>query len=184
MKKYPLFKVHVGDSALEKISSVFDSGTINEGVEVTKLTNELRAFLRADNLVLVNSGTSALTLALVLAGVGPGDEVISTPMTCVATNTPIVNLGPDIVWADIGNNSVTRLQGHPVGPHRPDERGAINFNMYICIALRSQDYGTMWIGVVVCYYLTLQCNNGIPVIGKIAMVSKHKLASKKCDDKR
>jgi len=101
MKKYPLFKVHVANSALEKISSVFESGIINEGIEVTKLTNELRAFLRADNLILTNSGTSALTLALILAGVGPGDEVISTPMTCVATNTPIVNLGADIVWADI-----------------------------------------------------------------------------------
>jgi perosamine synthetase len=101
MKKYPLFKVHVGPTALDKISTVFESGIINEGVEVTKLTHELRALLRADNLILVNSGTSALTLALILAGVGPGDEVVSTPMTCVATNTPIVSLGANIVWANV-----------------------------------------------------------------------------------
>jgi dTDP-4-amino-4,6-dideoxygalactose transaminase len=49
----------------------------------------------------MNSCTSALTVALKLAGVGHGDHVVTTPMTCVATNTPIKNLGAKIVWADI-----------------------------------------------------------------------------------
>jgi dTDP-4-amino-4,6-dideoxygalactose transaminase len=49
----------------------------------------------------VNSGTSALQLALRLADVGSGDEVISTPMTCTATNVPILAAGANIVWADI-----------------------------------------------------------------------------------
>ena len=49
----------------------------------------------------MNSCTSALTLALRLAGVGPGDEVITTSMTCVATNAPIATLGAKIVWADV-----------------------------------------------------------------------------------
>lgn len=57
--------------------------------------------LETDNLCLVNSCTSALTLALKLSGVKPGSAVVSTPMTCLATNTPIVNLGADIEWADI-----------------------------------------------------------------------------------
>lgn len=49
----------------------------------------------------LNSCTSALDLALHLAGVRPGDEVISTPMTCTATNGVIVNRGARIVWADV-----------------------------------------------------------------------------------
>lgn len=102
MKIYPLFKVHVNvDSALANIKDVLTGGYINEGVQVTQLTDALRGVLGTDNLVLVNSCTSALTMALKLAGVGPGDEVISTPMTCVATNTPILNLGASVVWADI-----------------------------------------------------------------------------------
>ena len=102
MKTYPLFKVHVPtDETLGKIREVFESGFINEGVQVTQLTNELRAWLNADNLVLTNSCTSALTLALHLSGVRPGDEVITTPMTCVASNTPIVTMGARIVWADV-----------------------------------------------------------------------------------
>lgn len=102
MKTYPLFKVHVPvDDALAKIREVFESGFINEGSQVTQLTDELKLSLDAKNLILMNSCTSALTLALHLAGVEPGDDVVTTPMTCVASNTPIVTAGANIVWADI-----------------------------------------------------------------------------------
>ena len=102
MKTYPLFKVHVPtEETLTRIREVFESGFINEGTQVTKLTNELRGELSVDNLILTNSCTSALTLALYLSGVRSGDEVITTPMTCVATNTPIVTMGAKIVWADV-----------------------------------------------------------------------------------
>lgn len=102
MKNYPLFKVHVPQqSALSHLQQVFESGFINEGTQVTTLQNRLREVLHAKQLVLLNSCTSALTLALKLAGVGAGDEVITTPMTCVATNSPIVIAGAKIVWADV-----------------------------------------------------------------------------------
>lgn len=100
--KYPLFKMHIDkESAMQQLGSVFDSGFINEGIEVGKLTQELERYLQTDNLILTNSCTSAITLALHLAGVNHNDEVVSTPMTCVATNSPIVNLGATIKWADI-----------------------------------------------------------------------------------
>lgn len=102
MKNYPLFKVHVPtDEALSNVREVFESGFINEGTQVTKLTNELKRVIGSENLILVNSCTSAITLALRLADVKPGDDVVSTPMTCVASNTPIVNAGANVVWADI-----------------------------------------------------------------------------------
>lgn len=104
MKTYPLFKVHIPkEAALEAINEVFESGYINEGTQVTELTNRLHKTLGCidDSLILTNSATSALTLALKLSGVGHNDEVVSTPMTCVATNTPIKNLGAKVVWADV-----------------------------------------------------------------------------------
>lgn len=55
----------------------------------------------------VNSCSAAIDLALHLIGVGPGDEVISTPITCSATNGSIVTRGAKIVWADI--DSLTGL---------------------------------------------------------------------------
>jgi len=106
MKNYPLFKVHIDtDSALSQLRDVFESGFINEGIQVTELTHKLSEILDHKNLIVVNSGTSALTLALKLSDVGHGDEVITTAMTCVATNTPIENLGAKLVWADIDPES-------------------------------------------------------------------------------
>ena len=100
--RYPLFKVHVPKKdALWEIEKVIDSGYINEGEQVTVLGQKLESYLRVKNLVLTNAGTSALTLALRVAGVSRGDEVISVSMTCIASNTPIINLGAKIVWADI-----------------------------------------------------------------------------------
>lgn len=106
MKTYPLFKVHIPqEEALSNVRHVFESGFINEGVQVTQLTSALARRMSSNNVCLVNSCTSALTLALKLSGVGPDDEVITTPMTCVATNTPIVASGAKIVWADINPNT-------------------------------------------------------------------------------
>lgn len=101
-KQYHLFKIHIPvEEALDQVKKVFESGFINEGVQVTELTEKLKIYLKAENLILVNSCTSALTMALRLSGVTKDDEVVTTSMTCVATNTPIDNLGAKLVWADV-----------------------------------------------------------------------------------
>lgn len=100
--KYPIFKVHIDkEAALKELDKVLGSGFLNEGEQVTELTQKMSAYLDHPHVMLVNSCTSALTLALRLAGVKPGDSVISTAMTCVATNTPIHDVGAKIIWADI-----------------------------------------------------------------------------------
>ncbi len=100
--RFPLFKVHIDKKeAIKEIEKVFDSGFFNEGVQVEEFSNKISASIKADNIVMTNSCTSALTMALKLSNVKPGDEVISTSMTCLATNTPILNLGAKIIWADI-----------------------------------------------------------------------------------
>ena len=99
---YPLFKVHVdADSALPILEKVLRSGFINEGEQVTQFNDRISEYLDTEYAVVLNSCTSALTLALKLSGVTQGSEVISTSMTCVASNTPIHNVGGKIVWADI-----------------------------------------------------------------------------------
>jgi len=106
MKQYHLFKAHIQpDEALEQIKKVFESGFINEGIQVTELTEKLKNYFNAKNLILLNSCTSSLTMALKLSGVSKDDEVITTSMTCVATNTPIRNLDAKIVWADVNPNN-------------------------------------------------------------------------------
>ena len=96
----PLFKVHTPENIGQKIQEVFDSGFITEGEYSDKFEKEVSNYLESETL-LVNSGTSSLSLAYHLCDIQPGDEVITSPMTCTATNCPIVNRGAKIVWADI-----------------------------------------------------------------------------------
>lgn len=103
----PLFRVFMAPEASAAVAGVLaprDDGSIyvGEGERCAELEQGLRLLLNAPTRpLLVNSGTSALHLALHLAGVGPGDEVVTTPMTCSATNSPIVLLGARPVWADV-----------------------------------------------------------------------------------
>ncbi|WP_374353137.1 DegT/DnrJ/EryC1/StrS family aminotransferase [Chitinimonas sp.] len=89
------------DSVMPALQQTLFSGYIGEGPRVAQFERALADWLAVPDVVTVNSGTSALHLALHLAGVGPGDEVISSPQTCVATHTPVVALGGRMVWADI-----------------------------------------------------------------------------------
>ncbi len=97
----PLFKVHMPESVMEPLKTTLFSGYIGQGPRVEQFEAALAPWVGSDRVLAVNSGTSAIHLALRLAGVGPGDEVITTPMTCTATNEPIVERGARIVWADI-----------------------------------------------------------------------------------
>jgi dTDP-4-amino-4,6-dideoxygalactose transaminase len=95
----PLFKTRIAKDALKNLKPVFDSGYIGEGEQVKRFEKALGECLDG-YIVLVNSGTSALHLAYHIAEV-KDREVITTPMTCMATNTPIVQNGGKIVWADV-----------------------------------------------------------------------------------
>ncbi len=97
----PLFKVFMSPHVMQPLQEVLFSGYVTQGTKVEEFEQKLAKFLGNPYVVTVNSGTSALHLALDLCGVGPGDEVITTPMTCTATNWPILAHGATIVWADI-----------------------------------------------------------------------------------
>jgi perosamine synthetase len=114
--KIPLFKVFMSPKVISPLSAVLKSGYIGQGNVVEKFEKQLSNFIKNPFILTLNSGTSALQLALRLADVGSGDEVISTPMTCTATNWPILASGAKIVWADVnpknGNidpNSIKKL---------------------------------------------------------------------------
>lgn len=101
----PLFKVFKSPNVGKIVQEVWDSGMITEGKYSDEFEFKLGRFLNNHYTVLVNSGTSALTLAYHLIGLGPGDEVITSPMTCAATNQPILQSGAKIIWADIDPNT-------------------------------------------------------------------------------
>jgi dTDP-4-amino-4,6-dideoxygalactose transaminase len=98
----PLFKVRVSNSVDKYVSEVLHSGFIGQGEKVEEFEDLLQIELEtATRPVTVNSCTSAIDLALELIGVGPGDEVISTPQTCFASQVGAIHRHAKIRWADI-----------------------------------------------------------------------------------
>jgi len=97
----PLFKIHSPAGVGTKIQEVFDAGVITEGEFSDKFESEFGSYVGNSNCSLVNSCTSALTLAYRLSDLGPDTEIITTPMTCMATNEPAHLTGAKLVFADI-----------------------------------------------------------------------------------
>jgi dTDP-4-amino-4,6-dideoxygalactose transaminase len=106
MMKVPYYDLKAQYSALreeilEALDRVCRTTAFTLGSEVTEFEKEFAAYCDAKHCIGVNSGTSALHLALLAAGVGTGDEVITSPNTFVATAEAIAYTGAKTVFADI-----------------------------------------------------------------------------------
>ena len=101
-----LFKVYMSPEAKTKVNDVLDSGYITQGKQVELFEQELQTFLGNDQVLTVNSCTSGLTLAFHLSKEVTNfdiekDHVLTTPLTCTATNFPILHNQMKLRWVDI-----------------------------------------------------------------------------------
>ena len=120
-KPIPLFKVFMSNTAPKNVGEVLMSGFVGEGKKVKDFEDKLKIYFGNKNLVVLNSATSALHLAIHMLkkpnnlientykhapqlsewpGLNPGDEVLTCPLTCTATNWPILANGLEIKWVD------------------------------------------------------------------------------------
>lgn len=99
----PLIKTFVPpkEILMPKLEEVLYSGYIAQGDVVDKFERKFEKFIGSGYTLSLNSGTAALHIALILAGVNEGDEVISTAMTAEPTNVAIKMVGAKIRWADV-----------------------------------------------------------------------------------
>ena len=91
----------IGDEEIEAVSETLRSGWLTTGPRTAELERRFSEYVEAKDALAVASGTAALHLALVALGVGPGDEVITTPITWPATANVIVHTGARPVFADV-----------------------------------------------------------------------------------
>ena len=91
----------------EALARVLESGQFALGPEVAAFEREFSDYCGAEHGIAVNSGTSALHLALLAAGAGPGDEVITVPFTFIATVAAIRYTGATPVFVDIDPRTLT-----------------------------------------------------------------------------
>lgn len=100
-----MFKVAMSPTIMagqdHDVVEVLRSGWIGQGHKVWQLEQELAKKFKNENVLGLSAGTHGLSLALRLAGVKAGSEVITTPLTCTATNMPILMHGGVPVWADV-----------------------------------------------------------------------------------
>ena len=124
METIPLFKVFMAPTAKEEVGKVLDSGYIGQGPKVDEFEKQLGEYFGNKKVVTLNAGTSALHLALHLLkkskldwnrneyehlvftnhnwpGIENGDEVLASPLTCTASNWPILANNLKIKWVDI-----------------------------------------------------------------------------------
>ena len=97
----PLLKVHMPAAAHAALKSTLESGYIAHGALVAQFEHALAAYTGNERVCAISEVSGALTLALFMAGVQPGDEVIVSPMVCLATSMPIANLHARPVWCDV-----------------------------------------------------------------------------------
>lgn len=98
----PLFLPHIPKGAIDAITQTLQTRWIGQGPKVDYFEKLISArFCDGDPGVAVGSGTDALHLAYLLAGISPGDEVITPVFTCTATNIPLLYIGAKCVFADV-----------------------------------------------------------------------------------
>jgi len=93
-------------SEIDEVVACMESGWLGTGPKVARFEEEFKAYKGARHAVAVNSCTAALHLSLLAAGLKPGDEVITTPMTFCATVNAVLHAGATPVLADVDPNTM------------------------------------------------------------------------------
>ena len=97
----PISRPNIGLLERQAVDQVLESGQLTQGAEVAAFELEFAPFVADRHCVAVNSGTSALHLALLALGIGPGDEVIVPSFTFAATPNSVASTGAKPVFVDI-----------------------------------------------------------------------------------
>ena len=97
----PISKPFIGEEEKKAVLEVMDSGIIVQGPKTEKLERKFADLCGTQYAVATSSGTTALHLAMLAHNIGPGDEVITTPFSFIATANSILYAGADPVFVDI-----------------------------------------------------------------------------------
>ena len=100
-RKVEFFRHNIGMEEIERVTNVLQSLFLTTGNEVAEFEERLAIFLGLPYTAAVTSCTAAMQLALLAAGVGEGDEVITTPLTFVGTSNSVIMAGGTPVFADV-----------------------------------------------------------------------------------
>lgn len=99
--KIPFTLPYIGPEEIARVTETLQSGWLTKGPATVQFEQEFAAYVNSSHAVGLNSCTAGLHLAQIALGIGPGDEVITTPYTFVATANTILHTGAKPVFVDI-----------------------------------------------------------------------------------
>lgn len=97
----PISKPFIGDEEKQLVMEVLDSGMLAQGPKVAALEKRFAEICGVKHAIATTSGTTALHVAMLAHGIGPGDEVITTPFTFIASANSVLFTGAKPVFVDI-----------------------------------------------------------------------------------
>lgn len=97
----PVARPDIGPDELKAVQEVVASGWITQGPKVREFEQAFARLCSMPHAVATNTGSAALQVALLALEIGPGDEVITTPLSCIASANPILFAGARPVFADV-----------------------------------------------------------------------------------
>src|SRR5215831_15396845 len=112
--RVPFFQHDLGRPELDSLAKVLAGPILTTGDTVAEFEKRFAAYLGRRHAIAVTSCTGAMHISLLALGIGPGDEVITTPMTFIATSTAIIEAGATPVFVDVepetGNLDVSKVE--------------------------------------------------------------------------
>ena len=103
----PIFKPYMPDDITSGIEDILYSGKLSFGEKGKEFEDKLSSYIGNDKVLTISSYNQALLIVLSTLGLKPGDEIIASPVSCLASNQPFVVKGLKVVWADINPLSGT-----------------------------------------------------------------------------
>jgi len=98
----PFCRPSIGEEEINEVVATLRSGWVTTGPRTAQFEHEFREYIGCRRSLAVNSATAGMHLALAALGIGPGDQVITTPLTFCATVNVILHVGATPVLADVG----------------------------------------------------------------------------------
>lgn len=129
----PISKPIIGEAEKKAVLEVLDSGMLAQGPRTAEFERRFAEVCDVEHAIATSSGTAALHLALLANGIGPDDEVITTPFTFIASANSILFVGAKPVFVDIEEDTFNMDVGLIEKAITPRTRGIMPVHLYGCM---------------------------------------------------
>lgn len=133
----------IGEEEVAEVVDSMRSGWLSTGPKVARFEEMFRQYVGCRHAIGLNSCTAGLHLLLLAAGIGPGDEVLTTPLTFAATANVIVHVGATPVFADVEAGSMN-LDPEQVGKVLRERSGLVKAIVVVHLAGRPCNMEPLW----------------------------------------